>query len=67
MTTGSSSTPSSADTGRPAAARGGISTFKGQDRALKADRLGTGGLLLSVLAATAPSWWSRVSCPPHSR
>ncbi|MEU1499319.1 APC family permease [Streptomyces sp. NPDC005732] len=54
MTTGSSSTPSSADTGRPAAARGGISTFKGQDRALKADRLGTGGLLLSVLAATAP-------------
>ncbi|MEU0913956.1 APC family permease [Streptomyces althioticus] len=32
----------------------GISTFKGQDRALRADRLGTGGLLLSVLAATAP-------------
>lgn len=45
----------------------GISTFKGQERALRADRLGTGGLLLSVLAATAPSWWSRVSCPPHSR
>ncbi|KKD09393.1 APC family permease [Streptomyces sp. WM6386] len=32
----------------------GISTFKGQERALRADRLGTGGLLLSVLAATAP-------------
>ncbi len=45
----------------------GISTFKGQERALRADRLGTGGLLLSVLAATAPSWWSLVSCPPHSR
>ncbi|MFJ5731355.1 APC family permease [Streptomyces paradoxus] len=35
-------------------ARGGISTFKGEERALRADRLGTGGLLLSVLAATAP-------------
>ncbi|MFD5913861.1 APC family permease [Streptomyces massasporeus] len=35
-------------------ASGGISTFKGQERALRADRLGTGGLLLSVLAATAP-------------
>ena len=34
--------------------RPGISTFKGQDRALRAGRLGTGGLLLSVLAATAP-------------
>jgi amino acid transporter len=32
----------------------GISTFKGQERALRADRLRTGGLLLSVLAATAP-------------
>src|SRR5690606_3496055 len=32
----------------------GISTFKGQERALRADRLGTGGLLRSVLAATAP-------------
>jgi amino acid transporter len=41
-------------TSRPAAAGGGISTFKGQDRALRSDRLGTGGLLLSVLAATAP-------------
>lgn len=49
MTTGSSSTS------RPGAGSGsGISTFKGQDRALRADRLGTGGLLLSVLAATAP-------------
>ncbi|MES5822452.1 APC family permease [Streptomyces sp. RG80] len=44
MTTDSSS-PSRTD---------GISTFKGQERALRADRLGTGGLLLSVLAATAP-------------
>ncbi|MFJ2904812.1 APC family permease [Streptomyces sp. NPDC087212] len=32
----------------------GISTFKGQERALRADRLGTSGLLLSVLAATGP-------------
>ncbi|MET9829903.1 APC family permease [Streptomyces sp. NPDC006385] len=48
MTTGSSRT-SRATTGS-----GGISTFKGQDRALRADRLGTTGLLLSVLAATAP-------------
>jgi amino acid transporter len=54
MTTGSSSTSSSSNTGRPATAGGAISTFKGQDRALHAGRLGTGGLLLSVLAATAP-------------
>ena len=47
MTTDSSSTSTSAG-------GGGISTFKGQERALRADRLGTGGLLLSVLAATAP-------------
>ncbi|GAA2592416.1 APC family permease [Streptomyces roseoviolaceus] len=47
MTTDSTSTSTSA-------AGGGISTFKGQERALRADRLGTGGLLLSVLAATAP-------------
>ncbi|WP_037670461.1 APC family permease [Streptomyces griseus] len=46
MTTGSSSTSRSAESG--------ISTFKGQERALRADRLGTGGLLLSVLAATGP-------------
>lgn len=32
----------------------GISTFKGQDSALRAGRLGTAGLLLSVLAATGP-------------
>jgi amino acid transporter len=31
-----------------------ISTFKGEQRALRADRIGTPGLLLSVLAATAP-------------
>lgn len=31
-----------------------ISTFKGEERALRADRIGTPGLLLSVLAATAP-------------
>ncbi len=61
MTTGSSSTSSATADG------GGISTFRGQERALRADRLGTGGLLLSVLAATAPSWWSQVSCPLHSR
>ncbi|MBA4865047.1 APC family permease [Streptomyces sp. PSKA54] len=41
MTTGSSSTSE-------------IRTYKGQERALRADRLGTAGLLLSVLAATAP-------------
>jgi amino acid transporter len=50
MTTGSS-TPRPAPS-RPAA--DGISTYLGRDRALRADRLGTGGLLLSVLAATAP-------------
>ncbi|MFD7812645.1 APC family permease [Streptomyces sp. NPDC059785] len=49
MTTGSSSTSESRRD-----PRSGISTFKGQDRALRADRLGTAGLLLSVLAATAP-------------
>jgi amino acid transporter len=31
-----------------------ISTFKGQDRALRADRIGTAGLLFVVLAAGAP-------------
>ncbi|MCM2578227.1 APC family permease [Streptomyces meridianus] len=31
-----------------------ISTYKGQERALRADRIGTAGLLLSVLAASAP-------------
>ncbi|MER6619042.1 APC family permease [Streptomyces sp. NPDC000931] len=49
MTTDSSSTSS-----RSRTTADGISTFKGQERALRADRLGTGGLLLSVLAATAP-------------
>ncbi len=47
MATGSSSASGSAS-------GGAISTFKGEERALRADRLGTGGLLLSVLAATAP-------------
>lgn len=32
----------------------GISTFKGEERALRADRLGMPGLLLSVVAANAP-------------
>jgi amino acid transporter len=45
MTTDSPSTSGTTDR---------ISTFKGQERALRSDRLGTGGLLLSVLAATAP-------------
>ncbi|MEU8675865.1 APC family permease [Streptomyces sp. NPDC048560] len=53
MSTGSS------DTRRAGAAKatgdtGGISTYKGEERALRADRLGTPGLLLSVLAASAP-------------
>ncbi|MFF2851777.1 APC family permease [Streptomyces sp. NPDC058001] len=52
MTTGSSSTSDARPATGPEA--GGISTFKGQDRALRADRLGTAGLLLSVLAATGP-------------
>ena len=42
MTTGSSNASR--------AAAGGISTYLGQERALRADRLGAGGLLLSVLA-----------------
>src|SRR5919107_1908654 len=55
MTTdSSSSTNTSTDAGKSTSAAGGISTFKGQERALRADRLGTGGLLFSVLAATAP-------------
>ncbi|MFJ5045822.1 APC family permease [Streptomyces sp. NPDC088719] len=33
---------------------GGINTYKGEERALRADRLGTPGLLLSVVAASAP-------------
>ncbi|MFB7711015.1 APC family permease [Streptomyces sp. NPDC056105] len=51
MTTGSSST---SETARPPESDAGISTFKGQDSALRAGRLGTAGLLLSVLAATGP-------------
>lgn len=40
---------------RPAAPRRpSINTYKGQDRALRAGRIGTAGLLLSVLAASAP-------------
>ncbi|MGW9070395.1 APC family permease [Streptomyces yangpuensis] len=43
-------------TGRPTTLQepSEIRTYKGQDRALRADRLGTAGLLLSVLAASAP-------------
>ncbi|MEV8568982.1 APC family permease [Streptomyces sp. NPDC051322] len=44
MSTGSSSTSEITE----------ISTFKGQEQALRAGRLGTAGLLLSVLAASAP-------------
>ncbi|MFE6892916.1 APC family permease [Streptomyces sp. NPDC057694] len=47
MTTGRSST---SDTAQDP----GIATFKGEESALRAGRLGTAGLLLSVLAATAP-------------
>ncbi|MEV1022618.1 APC family permease [Streptomyces sp. NPDC050264] len=49
MTTGSSST-----SGRAVAAEPGISTYLGEESALRAGRLGTAGLLLSVLAATGP-------------
>ncbi|MFD7226405.1 APC family permease [Streptomyces sp. NPDC059892] len=42
-------------TGRPSTSeRNEINTYKGQERALRAGRLGTVGLLLSVLAASAP-------------
>ncbi|TJZ43518.1 APC family permease [Streptomyces piniterrae] len=59
MPTGSSRTTSGAaraDGAGPHPVHGGpgISTFKGQERALRADRIGTPGLLLSVLAASAP-------------
>ncbi|MEU8830715.1 APC family permease [Streptomyces sp900116325] len=50
MSTGSSRTSQAGMTGDT----GGISTYKGEERALRADRLGTAGLLLSVLAASAP-------------
>ncbi|GHA89931.1 amino acid permease [Streptomyces chryseus] len=51
MSTGSSST---SERSRQAADSGEIRTYKGQERALRAGRLGTTGLLLSVLAASAP-------------
>ncbi|MEU2067492.1 APC family permease [Streptomyces anulatus] len=53
MSTGSSF---SSDTGttRGTADTGGINTYKGEERALRANRLGTPGLLLSVVAASAP-------------
>ncbi|MFC5803622.1 APC family permease [Streptomyces formicae] len=47
----SASSPARASTTSEA---GEINTYKGQERALRADRLGTAGLLLSVLAASAP-------------
>ncbi|MER5634246.1 APC family permease [Streptomyces nitrosporeus] len=55
MPTGSTRTgaPGTGKTPRDAGT-GGISTYKGEERALRADRLGTPGLLLSVLAASAP-------------
>ncbi|WP_030778859.1 APC family permease [Streptomyces sp. NRRL S-920] len=53
MATGSSSTSGTRSLGEPTG-DSGISTYKGQERALRAGRLGTAGLLLSVLAATGP-------------
>ncbi|MGW1886254.1 APC family permease [Streptomyces sp. NPDC001970] len=50
MSPGSSSTRAT----RTAVTDSEISTYKGLERALCADRLGTAGLLLSVLAASAP-------------
>lgn len=50
MLTGSASAPAA----RPADGSQKINTYKGQDRALRAGRIGTTGLLLSVLAASAP-------------
>ncbi|RFU87246.1 APC family permease [Streptomyces triticagri] len=52
MLTGSSSTGQR--TGERSAGQDVINTYKGEDRALRANRLGTVGLLLSVLAASAP-------------
>ncbi|MCB5909941.1 APC family permease [Streptomyces pinistramenti] len=58
MPTGSSGSTRSAatahGTGQPGRTGDAISTFKGQERALRAGRIGTPGLLLSVLAASAP-------------
>ncbi|MFI2619380.1 APC family permease [Streptomyces sp. NPDC018584] len=53
MATGSSSTSGTRSLSEPTG-DSGISTYKGQERALRAGRLGTAGLLLSVLAATGP-------------
>ncbi|QQC88467.1 APC family permease [Streptomyces alfalfae] len=53
MATGSSSTSGTRSLGEPEDG-GGINTYKGEERALRAGRLGTAGLLLSVLAATGP-------------
>ncbi|MCX3063810.1 APC family permease [Streptomyces beihaiensis] len=50
MTTGSSQTTESSQPG----AEPGINTYLGEEGALRAGRLGTAGLLLSVLAATGP-------------
>lgn len=53
MSTGRTDTSETGTTGTTGDT-GGINTFKGEERALRADRLGTPGLLLSVLAASAP-------------
>ncbi|MFI8436307.1 APC family permease [Streptomyces sp. NPDC079020] len=53
MSTGSSF-PSDTGTTKATGDTGGINTYKGEERALRANRLGTPGLLLSVLAASAP-------------
>lgn len=52
MSTGRIDTSESGTTGM--SDTGGINTYKGEERALRANRLGTPGLLLSVLAASAP-------------
>ncbi|CAM5571373.1 hypothetical protein SCYAM73S_03383 [Streptomyces cyaneofuscatus] len=56
MSTGSSFPGKTRQTGttRLTGDTGGINTYKGEERALRANRLGTPGLLLSVLAASAP-------------
>ncbi|GHH49102.1 APC family permease [Streptomyces candidus] len=62
MATGSSPTSAKRATGAAGSRRpenggdgeAGISTYKGEESALRAGRLGTLGLLLSVLAASAP-------------
>ncbi|GAA3490380.1 MULTISPECIES: APC family permease [Streptomyces] len=51
MATGSSPTRTTRET---ASGDAGINTYKGEEGALRAGRLGTLGLLLSVLAASAP-------------